>query len=414
LKTIRQTGLAITTSSVLAIALYLLLIQLGVGKGFPRTAFVMDWGISLLLLLAIRLAAYWFGDQKINVGAQTITPLAELHANWRKWLTEGVTYYGILGGALALYMLYNKVTFGTSSPVSGQIKRWWGTLIDTVYESPAPNWTSFFGISYPSAYNAWKPASRMFLWLGEKIYSVYPGANTLDERYFISMFTIALLVLVIFFANARRTSRAFTNMALIPLAAGCGIQILSYTTTAYGGVKEWYWISEMIFTTLAGSVLLDMLLRPLQRIKSARFTLELASITLAVFLAYQFGMYVKSLMPYNYYPADRPYMDVLPFIEANTRPGDIIGMTGGGNTAYFIHDRTIVNMDGLINSYDYFQALRNRQAPTHLSQHGLTIIFANPGLLSLPPYFGQFAPYLENFGEYGGKKFMYLLEKPKY
>ncbi len=119
-------------------------------------------------------------------------------------------------------------------------------------------------------------------------------------------------------------------------------------------------------------------------------------------------------MPHNYYPADRPYMEVLPFIEANTPPGSIIGMTGGGNAGYFIRDRTIVNMDGLINSYDYFHALQNGEAPIYLSQHGTTIIFANPGLLSLPPYNGQFAPYLENYNEYGGKKFMYLLEKPKY
>ncbi|MDO9303645.1 MAG: hypothetical protein Q7T89_19820 [Anaerolineales bacterium] len=421
LKTIRQTGLALTVSSILALGLYLLLVQLGFGKGFPRTAFVIDWGISLVLILALRLSARfaWFSDPKIKVGAQTITPLAELKTHWKKWLTEGVTYYGILGGALALYMLYNKITFGTSTPVSGQVKRWWGTLIDTVYESPAPNWSSFFGISFQPTYNAWQPASSAFLWLGRKIYSVYPGSNTLDERYYISMFAFALLALVILFANARRAREVFSNMALIPLAAGCGIQILSYTTSAYGGVKEWYWISQMVFSTLAGSVLLDMLLRPLQRLltrtaKPARFTLELASIALGLFLAYEFGIYVKSAMRYNYYPADRPYMEVLPFIEANTKPGDIIGMTGGGNTGYFIHDRTIVNMDGLINSYDYFHALQNGEAPGYLSQRGITIIFASPGLLSLPPYNGQFAPYLENYSEYGGKKFMYLLEKQKY
>lgn len=414
LKTIGQTGLAITVSSALAIGLYILLVQLGFGKGFPRTAFIIDWGISLVLMLAIRLAAYWFGDQKLKVGTYTITPLVELQTNWRKWLTEGITYYGILGGVLALYMLYNKITFGTSSPVSGQVKRWWGTLIDTVYESPAPNWTSFFGISFQTSYDVWQPISSLFLWMAKLIYPLYRGANTTDERYYISMFALALIALIILFANARRTRRAFTNMALIPLAAGCGIQILSYTTSAYGGVKEWYWVSQMVFITLAGSVLLDLLLHPLQQIKIIRFPLELAAITLGVILAYQFGMYVKSTMPYNYFPANRPYMEVLPFIEANTQPGDIIGMTGGGNTGYFIHDRTIVNMDGLINSYDYFRALQNGQAPTYLSRHGATIIFANPGLLSLPPYYGQFAPYLENYAEYGGKNFMYLLEKPKY
>jgi len=414
LKTIRQTGLALTVSSVLAAGFYFLLLQMGIGKSFPRSAFLIDWGISLVLILALRLAAYWFGDQKIKIGAQAISPLAELQSNWKKWLTEGVTYYGILGGALALYMLYNKLTFGTSSPVSGQVKRWWGTLINTVYESPAPNWTSFFGLSFQSAYDTWQPVSNAFLWIAQKIYPLYPGSTTTDERYYISMFVVALLAFIILFANARRTLQKFSNMALIPLAAGCGIQILSYTTTAYGGVKEWYWISQMVLITLAGSVLLDMLLRLLPKIKPVRIALEFASIALSIFLAYQFGFYVKSIMLYNYFPADRPYMEVLPYLEENTPPGSIIGMTGGGNAGYFIHDRTIVNMDGLINSYDYFNALQNGEAPIYLGQHGITIIFASPRLLVFPPYNGQFARYLENYSEYGGKNLMYLLKEPKY
>jgi hypothetical protein len=415
LKMIRQTGIALTASSVLAAGLYLLLVQLGVGKSFPRTAFIIDWGISLLLILLLRLAAFWFGDQKIKVGDQITTPLAELQANWKKWLTEGITYYGVLGGALSLYMLYNKIVFGTSSPVSGQVKRWWGTQIETVYESPASNWTEIFGIRSQSVYNAWQPASSMFLWMAKKIYALYPGSNTLDERFYICMFVSVLLAIIILFANARRTRRAFANMALIPLAAGCGVQILSYTTTAYGGIKEWYWVSQMVLITLTGSVLLDLVLRPLLRsIKPARITFELAAVALGALLAYQFGFYVKSVMLYNYFPADRPYMEVLPYLEENTPPGSVIGMTGGGNVGYFIHDRTIVNMDGLINSYDYFLALQKEEAPVYLGQRGVTIVFASPRLLGLPPYNGQFAPYFENYSEYGGKNLIYLLKEPKY
>jgi len=423
LKMIRQIGIALTVSSTVSTGLYLLLVQLGIGKSFPRSAFVIDWGISLLLILALRLAAHWFSNPKTKADAQTITPLAELQINWKKWLTEGVTYYGILGGALALYMLYNKIAFGTSSPVSGQVKRWWGTLIETVYESPSPDWTSFLGIGFQWAYDAWQPASSLFLWLGKKIYPLYPGANTLDERYYISMIVVVSLTLLIFLVNARRTRRVFSNMALIPLAAGCGIQILSYTTTAYGGVKEWYWVSQMVFTTLAGSVLLDILLRPLQhlswqrlpeKINSSRLMLEMTAAALSIFWAYQFGSYIKSIMPYNYFPADRPYMEVLPYIEENTGPGSVIGMTGGGNVGYFIHDRTIVNMDGLINSYDYFRALQNGEAPVYLSQRGVTVIFASPRLLVFPPYNAQFARYLENYSEYGGKNLMYLLKEQKY
>ncbi len=405
----RSTALAATAGSILAAAFYLILVALGVGKSFPRSAFVIDWGISLGLLIALRLAARWFGSAQFKTDA---APLAELRANWRRWLTEGATYYGILGGLLAAYMLYNKLAFGTSSPVSGQIKRWWGTLIDTVYESPAPDWSSFLGISYGWAYDAWQPASSLLLWLAKLIHPLYPGSNTLNERYYISMAVILILALGVLLANARRVRAAASNLALIPLAAGCGIQILSYSATAYGGAKEWYWVGEMILATLAGSLLLRLLLLPLRRLP--RPSLEIAALALSVFLAYGFALTVNFAMPHDYFPADRPYMEVLPFLEENTPPGAVIGMTGGGNVGYFIKDRVIVNMDGLINSYDYFQALQNGQAPLYLRQHGMTIVFANPRLLSLPPYYGQFAPYFENYSQYGGKNLIYLLEEPKY
>jgi hypothetical protein len=104
----------------------------------------------------------------------------------------------------------------------------------------------------------------------------------------------------------------------------------------------------------------------------------------------------------------------LPYLEENTPPGSIIGMTGGGNAGYYIHDRTIINLDGLINSYDYFRAFQNKEAPEFLRERGMTIVFANTHLIGLPPYFGQFDPYLESYSVYGGKSLLYLLEKRKY
>jgi hypothetical protein len=107
-------------------------------------------------------------------------------------------------------------------------------------------------------------------------------------------------------------------------------------------------------------------------------------------------------------------MEVLPFIEANTPPGSAIGMTGGGNVGYFIRGRTIVNMDGLINSHEYFQAVQEGRAPIFLKQRGLDVVFANTRLMEQPPYFGQFTPYLQSYNSYGGKDLFYLLEAPKY
>ena len=423
LKTIRQIGLALTASSAIAAGLYILFMHFSIESSFPRSAFAIDWAISLVLIIALRLVARWFGNQKITTGPQTETSLIDIQTNWKKWLTESFSYYGVLGGTLASYMLYNKIVFGISSPVSGLVKRWWGSLINTVYERPAPGWTEFLGISFHWSYNSWQLISGMFLWMAYLIYPLYPGSTTTDERFYIVMVAFVILALGILFANARRTLRAITNMALIPLVAGSAIQILSYSTTAYGGVKEWYWVSQMIFETLIGSLLLDLILSPLQRlpwrvlhgkIKASRLVLESASIGFCIFMIYSFGYYVVSTMHYNYFPADRPYLEVLPYIEQNTQPGDIIGMTGGGNAGYFIHNRTIVNMDGLINSNEYFHALQNGTAATFLRKRKVTIIFASPRLLELPPYNGQFTRYLENYSEYGGKNLMYLLEEPKY
>ncbi|MBL0348436.1 hypothetical protein [Candidatus Villigracilis affinis] len=421
-KTILQTGLALTISAVILTGLYLLLAQLGIGRDFPRSAFIIDLGLSTFLILTLRLAGYWFGNKQIKSQSDadkkeksifTSIPLKEFQANWKTWLTEAISYFGIVGGALSLYMLFNRLIFGTSSPVSGQIKRWWGTLGETVYDSPAPNWTAFFGISNQGAYDAWQPASGLFLWLVKFNFPKYTDIPILDDLFYIFLSIMVLTALIVLFANAQRTRRVFTNMALVPLMAGCGIQILSYTTTAYGGAKEWYWVSQMVFVTLLGSVVLDFMIRPLLRTK-VRFAVQYVSVAACLLLAYRFGAQVVKIMPYNFFPPERPYMDVLPYLEENTPPGSIIGMTGGGNVGYFIHDRTIVNMDGLINSNEYFHALQNGEAPAYLRQHGMTIVFASPRLLELPPYFGQFTPYLENFSEYGGKGLLYLLEKPKY
>jgi len=72
-------------------------------------------------------------------------------------------------------------------------------------------------------------------------------------------------------------------------------------------------------------------------------------------------------MPYQDAWAGQPYMDMLPILEwLHTEPGAIIGMTGGGNAGYFIKNRTIINMDGLINSYANFQAVKEEKAGAYL------------------------------------------------
>lgn len=412
-KTIKQVALALSAGTAVTTTIYIILVQAGFGNNFPRSAFITDWAISLLFIISIRIAASWTGNKKLNSNTLIVSPIKEFKSSWKIWLTDGLAYYGVIGGALSLYMVFNKVIFGTATPVSGQIKRWWGLIASTAYEHPASDWTSFFGISTGSTFNAWRPASDFLIPFSTRLQPYFPGADYGDERFYIATLIFASLAMILFVFNFRRALNKISRLALLPLLTGCIIQIFSYTSTAYGGAKEWYWVGEMILITLMGSLLIDLIIRPLQRIKPGRQSLEFVSFAMAIFLGYTFNNYIHSTMPYNAHPNNLPYMDVLPFLEENTPPGSMIGMTGGGNVGYFIKDRTIVNMDGLINSNEYFHALQNKEAPAYLRQHGLQIVFANTQLLMLPPYYGQFESYLTKFGVYGGKGLFYLLDEPK-
>ena len=109
-------------------------------------------------------------------------------------------------------------------------------------------------------------------------------------------------------------------------------------------------------------------------------------------------------MTYNEWKSTDPNNDLAEFLEANTEPGSIIGFTGGGNAGYFVQDRTVINMDGLINSYTYFQLLQDKKAGEYLANEGMDYILANSDLLNQFPYKGQFAPYIEWMDvRYGGK-----------
>ena len=84
-------------------------------------------------------------------------------------------------------------------------------------------------------------------------------------------------------------------------------------------------------------------------------------------------------------------------------------MTGGGNVGYLMPSRTIVNMDGLINSYAYFQAMQAGTGADYLYDTGLRYVFANPTILDSNPYRGQYSGRFEVILEWSGKDLLRLL-----
>jgi hypothetical protein len=405
----RQSAIGIAISTAATLAILLGLTSLGVLTGsFPRTAPLIDGALSFALIPLNRsIIALFSRKEKV----QNRPSLETLKANWRSWLKNGAIYYGILGGMLGIYMLWSKFTFGTSSPVSGQIKRWWGSFSSRVYGGAARSPLSFFGIEPEGDFNAWFPITRL---VGEWNNRIGMSAIPLeyDLRYMLMLSLILSALVLLLLLNRKRAARITGQLALLPLLAGASLQIIQYHITGYSALKEWYWVSQMVIIVLAISLLLDILSQALRRLPVTQIAIYLAVFYYGAASGLWFGQITIAQMTYGVKPADTPYMEAATFIETYTEPGSLIGMTGGGNVGYFIQDRTIVNMDGLINSYPYFQANKAHQGSDYLYKMGLDYIFANPSFLEIQPYRGQYTGRLEVIEYYGGKAIMRFLPAP--
>ena len=409
---LRQSAIVTTISTAITLALMLILTELGLVKGsFPRSAPIIHWVFSFLLLVGVRLLIALFSPRR-EQQSESPSPLETLKTNWALWLREGGVFYGILGSSLGLYMLWSKFAFGTSSPVSGQIKRWWGSFPSRVYGGSARNLLAFFGFDAESDFNAWNPVTTTIAKWHDQ--TAWMGSLPIkyDVRYAIILLLVAIALVGLLFINRNRSARITQQLGLLPLLVGAGLQVIQYNITGYAALKEWYWVSQMVFITLAGCLLLDILTQKLRQIQVADIALHTLILAWGFGSAFSFARLTVQQMPYGEHPAKPPYMEVVAFVEDHTEPGALIGMTGGGNVGYFIRERTIVNMDGLINSYPYFLAHKSGHGSAYLYEIGLDYIFANPDFLEGQPYRGQYTGRLEPIARWGGKSVMHFLSEP--
>ena len=393
------------TSSAIVGALIPASFRLGILEGsFPRITILIDLLFTFLFFGISRLIFIGLQTNNTTQTQADERPLAYLFKHWKQWFNEGLLYYSVILGPLGIYMLWNKLAFGTFSPVSGQIKHWWADLPGRAYGGSSRDIFSFFGIKYSGDSNAWNPVSSVIGLWAEHLYQT----RILDtSRYLILLTLLALLFYFILRSNRQKGKSAVTQLAIIPLLSASWLQILYYHSSGYASFKEWYWIGELILVVLTLSLMVGMLFTFLKRFQHFQIIAWITVISMGIYMGTSFWKYIQDSMPYNYWSVDTPFIDVGPILEEHTEPGSLIGITGGGNIGYFIQDRTILNMDGLINSYAYFQALRVGKAGEYLENIGLDYVLANPVILDQQPYKGQFNEYMEHLDIfYGGKQLM--------
>jgi hypothetical protein len=405
---------AVVISSLVLLAILMGGGALGLWPPFSRAVLALDAAATFGSVMLLRALIY--ASRNRSGPVRSGLPLDDLKDHGRTWLREGSVFYGILGGALAAYTIWNRLEFGTFTPVSGQIKRWWASSAINIYGSQAVSLTEFLGLDPNVESNAW-PAltSRVSLWYNY-IFHTYRWAYPLEIRHRIYPILLVLLLVAVagvLYVWRKRAIGQGARTAVLPLFVGSWLQILSYSATGYASPKQWYWLTEQVLLIIMGVLLITLAFGLLSRMRLPAEILILILIAwFSLPMVYRYGRDVYLEMPHGTIPPGTPYMETVPFLESLTRPGDVIGMTGGGNVGYFIHDRTIVNMDGLINSYDYFLAMQDGRGADYLYDTGTRYVFASPYLLKTGPYRGQYTNRLQSIMDWGGKELMRLLPGP--
>ncbi|MCX7754547.1 MAG: hypothetical protein N2117_04795 [Anaerolineales bacterium] len=387
--------LGVTLTAGLSAGVMLSLNALGLAQ-MPRAVPLLYWGAMFIFTLAVRLALRVISLHQEQVSLERGFAFSSLFwffsSQFRllsKWLHAGLPYYGTFAAGLLAYLGINHWLFGTFMPVSGQIKRWWGSLPGNAYGGGNKTILDVYTLD-PLHSQSW----------GVLTSPLYTWAQTFTsnpEAWYWSAFVLIILVwLFVMLRNPSRTLPRLIQTGFIPLFLSAWLHGFLYSAMGYAASHEWYWTTEMLSLVLAGALGLRGLLDILPPHRTLIAATWASAGALSLLLAWTFSITIIRRMPYVSPYAGQPYLDMLTILEGYTEEGAVIGMTGGGSAGYFIRNRTIVNMDGLINSYPYFQSLKTGQAARYLADIGLDYVFANAYIIThSAPYDQQFR--LEQF-----------------
>jgi len=326
-------------------------------------------------------------------GEVRVTPLSTL--KW--WLEMGIAYFTPLVITLGSYLLINQLYFGSAMPVSGKVKRWWGTLPFTAYGKPPESIKQFFRefFSPQQTVGPWaivmSPIQVITEW-----YSTLGWGGKLLGGSLLILLVGTLLFLIL--RNRRFFMDSFWCWNLIPLLMGCLVQITYYKAFGHIAQRGWYWVAEMVFVVLFLGIVLEIFAREIRKLPQGEKLLPAVGILLAVAIALPYLSIPFQANTYQPSEQEHFYLQRAHFLEANTEPGALIGMTGSGSSGYFVQNRAVVNLDGLINSQEYFVHLQNATADEYLASIGLDYVFGNPYILqNTNPYQWNFDNRLEEF-----------------
>ncbi len=343
-------------SAALWLALWVLF-RAGVIPMVSRSVLLIDWGVSSALIAVPVL----FSPRP----AANESPIP-IHSAIR----SALAYFLPLGGTLIAYLLFNWLVFGTPMPVSGQIKAWWG------------NFHTIYG-RLPDSISA-------MLWLGSDASNqpFYLLRELTGATASIGMPVIAISLWLFY----RQRPQTLEQAMLFPFIIGSLWHIWGYTLRPYAGMRPWYWTGEMLLITLLLALLAEGIYRQMQRHPRGKYLAASLFGLATLWLVLLFIPPIVRQVPYRADYFNHEFFDPIHFLQAETEKGAKIGITGGGYLGYFLTERTVVNLDGLINSPRYATLLQARQADQYLNEIGLQYVYGREKMIMQSQPYQWFLP----------------------
>ena len=305
---------------------------------------------------------------------------SSLRAMWKTWLNAALAYAPIPAVTLAVYMGLNRWYFGVWTPVSGTIKHWWGTLF-TVYGRPVDSLSAFFGFPEKINGSPW----GLVTWIqGSITESIMLKMRSEDDTLYNNLMlgfgsVVIIIALILLISNWSLVRRNFDRLSLMPLFAGCLAQIMQYNGTNYANTRVWYWVTEMLLITLCAALLVEGLFQVLRQTAFAPGGSTGDHCPAGSLAGGGICHQPDTVGSPGGLPLEPGRLPGRPRArwKGATEPGSLIGSTGGGVIAYFIQDRTVMNLDGLMNSVEYFRLMQDRRASEYLDRVGLKYVYGN-------------------------------------
>ncbi len=238
-------------------------------------------------------------------------------------------------------------------PVSGQIKQWWGTLADAIYGSPIDSLDEIrryiLGSESPFLL-LYSFISPLFSWM------------KLDD-YVIGLIGWMILAGTCVLLTIKKQQKSLLQwtdyLAIIPLMTASIFRMLYFYISGYVHMRIWYWTVETFFVFFLISIVVVVGWEFVSKIRITRIVIRS---TAGVIMLATLLLFINNLTityPWKVNPKlTEDYLVIPRMVEDQTEPGSVIGTPGGGSLSYFITDRVIVNLDGLMNSKEYFDGLR--------------------------------------------------------